>query len=586
MGDSYLADAIDAFDTRRGSDDREPPVFYRQISYEELEECVLNVRDSIAEFYLAPQGEISFASVEEALKGKTVQNASAYGLIDAKIASQNGFGPDGSVGGRYGNNAIFDYSGEINGHWYVCDNDFTYPESADKDAFASDSGDGANETDAAAVSEKPEQRDKGRSAKEKGGGTRKPQRNYTVSGGRYRDANARSGQKDKPRAFRYLSACFGGAVAGGIITVLGITLLLPAVGFPKYLYAPTQEIIHKYEIEKVDSPIEAVYEKVSPCVVGIRTVSPLNDFLFGSRQSTAEGSGIIISSDGYILTNNHVISAAAPIYDHAPAGNDGYAPSDAPHIEVTLKRDPETVYRAVLVSRDAKTDLAVIKIEANDLPVAELGDSDLLKPGEMVLAIGNPGGFEHKGSVTNGIISAIDRNAKTSSGKEIGLIQTNAAINSGNSGGALANARGEVIGINVFRADAYSYEGLGFAIPINSARTVAENLITFSYVRGRAKTGIKYYEAFNVNYGDYTRQNPEIPKGVFVESVEPLSGAFKAGVKTGDIITKMKGIKISDYIEMLDLVETLSPGDIIEVEYFRSGEYYAADVEISEDTGD
>jgi serine protease Do len=175
---------------------------------------------------------------------------------------------------------------------------------------------------------------------------------------------------------------------------------------------------------------------------------------------------------------------------------------------------------------------------------------------------------------------------QTDSGDEFNLIQTNAAINPGNSGGALVNAIGQVIGINTIKVSEPGYEGLGFAIPINSARAVADNLIVFTYAKGRPKIGILYNKEFNSNYEYYKKQRPELPKGVLVDQVEPLSGAFKAGVKEGDIITSFNGSAVESYSEMIAIRDTLKPGDIIGIEVFREDGTHEMQLELSEDVGE
>ena len=398
-------------------------------------------------------------------------------------------------------------------------------------------------------------------------------------------------RKRKSSFWKYALVSFSGAVIGVAVMFLTLRFLMPTLAPKLFSTEPTEprsitEIIRQYEISSIDSPIEAIYEKVSPTIVGIRITSSYNDFFFGQQDAKGEGSGIIIREDGYILTNNHVIAAEmSGGFFPSPGNSTEQSPSNA-KIEVILPDNKEKAYPATLVGRDSKTDLAVLKIDAANLPAAELGDSDLLKPGELVVAIGNPGGLEYMSSVTDGIVSGLNRTVRTEDGKEFSLIQTNAAINPGNSGGALVNAKGQVIGINTIKVAATGYEGLGFAIPINSAKEVANNLIDFNYVKGRAKIGILYQKDFNDNYDYYKKQYKDIPKGVFVAEVEPLSGAFKAGIKAGDIITKMNGVVIEDYNKLIEIRDTLKPGDKIPVEVYRDGETLKLEMELSEDIGD
>ena len=238
--------------------------------------------------------------------------------------------------------------------------------------------------------------------------------------------------------------------------------------------------------------------------------------------ATASGSGIIISEDGYILTNNHIVATSS--------SESYYEVSEATKVTVTLFND-ETEYEAKIVGKDEQTDLAVIKIEKSGLSKAEFADSDSIKVGEFAMAVGNPLGMQS--SVTCGIISAVNREVTDSEGKKFTLIQTDASINSGNSGGALVNAKGEVIGINTLKLSGTGIEGMGFAIPINSAKSVIDQLIEFQTVK-RPALGIT---ATAITEDQSKRYN--VPVGVYVESVEKDSSADEAGLKVGDIITEL-----------------------------------------------
>ena len=209
----------------------------------------------------------------------------------------------------------------------------------------------------------------------------------------------------------------------------------------------------------------AVYaaNKILPSIVGIKIEYSVNTTsIFGrsnTSTATASGSGIIISEDGYILTNNHVVSSSSS------ESNSYYQISEATKVSVTLFND-ETEYEAKIVGQDEQTDLAVIKIEKTGLTKAEFADSDSVKVGEFAMAVGNP--VNMTSTVTTGIVSAVNRKITDSDGKEFTLIQTDAAINAGNSGGALVNSQGQVIGINTLKLQGTGIEGMGFAIPINS----------------------------------------------------------------------------------------------------------------------
>lgn len=327
----------------------------------------------------------------------------------------------------------------------------------------------------------------------------------------------------------------------------------------------------EYEIKETESPVVAVAEKVGPSIVGIKATARVQDFWFGSMETGGDGSGIIISEDGYILTNNHVI---ADVMD----GDRGTKMLNGAKIEVTLAGDNSKTYPATVVGRDAKTDVAVLKINASGLTPAELGDSDSLKLGELAVAIGNPGGFT--GSVTAGIISGLERSLEVGRQKYT-LIQTDAAINPGNSGGALCNSKGQVIGINTVKITAVGFEGLGFAIPINDAKAIFEDLIEYNYVRGRPFLGISPDSRFTKDVADRNR----VPEGVLVYEVVPLSGAYKAGVKVGDIITEFDGMRIKNYNELVDAITAHKPGDTVELKIYRNGETITLQATLEEDKG-
>ncbi|NSW90984.1 MAG: trypsin-like peptidase domain-containing protein [Firmicutes bacterium] len=328
---------------------------------------------------------------------------------------------------------------------------------------------------------------------------------------------------------------------------------------------------YKIEIEKTDSPVTWIAKKVSPSIVGIKITANVQSFFFGEQQATGEGSGIIIKEDGYILTNFHVIENA---YD----SNTNKVRSNA-KIEVFLPNQKEKPYKAEIIGVDWRTDLAVLKIEGKDFPAAELGDSDTLEVGELAVAIGNPGGLEYMGSVTVGVISGLNRSIKSESGYEFKLIQTDAAINPGNSGGALVNSEGKVIGVNSIKIVAQGFEGIGFAIPINTAREIFEDLIEHKYVPGRPFLGIKVDSSFNEEMAKYYR----VPAGVLVQEVIPFSGAYNAGIKVGDIITKCEGKAVKNLEELNAIKNTFKPGDTIKLEIYRNKKYITIEVELTED---
>jgi len=332
---------------------------------------------------------------------------------------------------------------------------------------------------------------------------------------------------------------------------------------------PTTKVV----IENASSPVAAIAKKVGPSVVGIR-VTPKNEGFggfFGNISSPTEGSGIIIRSNGYIMTNYHVISNAL--------NGEG-------KVEVFLPSKKDKPYEAEIISKDYQSELAVIKINETNLPVAPLGDSDKLQVGDIAVAIGNPGGLEFMGSVSSGVISGLNRsvevrdeNGRT---KKLMVIQTDASINPGNSGGALVDAEGNVIGINTLKADTMQgFEGIGFAIPINTAKVTADNLIEFKYVKGRPPR-------LGIMISDVTKEMSEqynVPMGARVESVEPFSGASKAGIEPDDIITKFNGKKVQSSNDLYDLRKDLKAGDIVDVEIYRytDRKYMTVKVKLMED---
>ena len=290
----------------------------------------------------------------------------------------------------------------------------------------------------------------------------------------------------------------------------------------------------------------AVAQKVLPSVVGIKVTYSVNTiFSQNTSTATAEGSGVIISSDGYILTNNHVINSTS-------SSSGSYY---------------STEYKAKIIGTDSQTDLAVIKIDKTNLAAATLGDSDSVQVGEWCMAIGNPLGM--KSSVTVGSISALNRSITDSEGKTYTVIQTDAAINSGNSGGALVNSKGEVIGINTIKASGTGVEGLGFSIPINSTKSIYSDLVQYNKVI-RPYIGISGTDITDDTIKAYPAA--KLVKGAYVRNVIEYSPAEKAGIKVGDIIVKADGKTVSSYNELNTIKNSHKIGDTIEIVVNRNGE--------------
>ncbi len=297
--------------------------------------------------------------------------------------------------------------------------------------------------------------------------------------------------------------------------------------------------------------IPQIVDKVSSSVVGVATTSvSTNVFGFNMGEQQGIGSGVIFSEDGYVLTNYHVIENANQVKVIFSTGQ-----------EVTAK----------VVNYDADADLAVVKItEDVEMPgVAELGNSDNLKAGEDVIAIGNPLGKEYLGSVTNGIISAVNRDVDLSgNGKKTNLIQTNAAINPGNSGGPLINASGQVIGINTAKIQAEGVEGIGFAIPINDAIEKLDML-----VKQKITLGISV-----INVDEKLAEQYKLPVGIYVRNVEDFSIAQKGGIQPGDVIVKFGGKTVKTVDELNEIKNTFSDGDTMAVGFVRQGQTMTANL--------
>ena len=306
----------------------------------------------------------------------------------------------------------------------------------------------------------------------------------------------------------------------------------------------------------------AVYaaNKILPSIVGIKIEYTVNTQSFFGRSSsstaTASGSGIIISDDGYILTNNHVVSSSTS------ESNSYYQITDAGKVTVTLFGD-ETEYEAKIVGQDEQTDLAVIKIEKTGLTKAEFADSDSVKVGEFAMAVGNPVNMDS--TVTTGIVSAVNRKITDSDGKTYTCIQTDAAINSGNSGGALVNSEGKVIGINTLKLSGTGIEGIGFAIPINSTTDITSQLIQYSKVK-RPFIGIS-----GIDLNAETAKTYNLVEGVYVKSVEDFSAAEKAGLKAGDVIIEVEGKSIKTMNELNEVKNSHKIGDELKLKINRNG---------------
>ncbi len=350
---------------------------------------------------------------------------------------------------------------------------------------------------------------------------------------------------------------FIGAILGSLITMLVISQnILPFMQMPDS--TKTQNIPSASISVSGDNPetiYKAVVQKAMPSVVGITTVSTQNDFFYGARQTNGVGTGVIVDERGYILTNSHVV-------------NDGTA------TEVMVLFYDGTKQEAKVLWNEKALDLAVIKVENGGLPVSELGDSDKVEVGDIAVAIGNPLGLEFERSVTQGIISGLNRSIQISETESIdNLIQTDASINPGNSGGPLLNSKGQVIAIN--SAKISSAEGLGFSIPINIAKPIVDQFIENGEFE-RVYLGIR---GVDLNYyKQATGSEINIEEGIYIAAVEPDSAAQKAGLKEGDVLVKFDGKSMDKMSKLIRELYTKRPGDNAELDIFRDGKTQKVDI--------
>lgn len=308
-----------------------------------------------------------------------------------------------------------------------------------------------------------------------------------------------------------------------------------------------QNIIVNEDI-KSENIYHAVIDKAMPSVVGITTITIDTNNLFSIPQELqGVGTGVIVDSKGYILTNSHVVS-------------DGQA------TDVNILFNDGSTSKGKVLWNDPNLDLAIVKGDKTGLPAAELGNSDSVRTGDLSIAIGNPLGLEFQKSVTQGIISGLDRNIQTKKTNMTGLIQTDASINPGNSGGPLLNAKGEVIGINTVKAS--EAEGLGFAIPINIAKPIVDQIIKdgkFEKVTlGIKGIDVKTFEAT-------TGADLEADEGVYIAEVMNASPAQKCGIQPGDVITEVGDMKITTMSDLNKALYNYSVGDKAKVKVNRGG---------------
>lgn len=315
--------------------------------------------------------------------------------------------------------------------------------------------------------------------------------------------------------------------------------------------------------------ITDIVKKVSPSVVGISCMT---------NSGTATGTGIIMSEDGYIITNAHVIDGAQAVSVVLPSNYTEEKDDSSGKLDNLLKKDDDDkTIKAEIIGKDMQTDIAVIKIDKKDLTPVEFGTSAEVLVGEVSIVIGNPLGFNLANTVTAGIISATDRSL-TIEDRTMNLIQTDASINSGNSGGPLINAYGQVIGITSAKVASTYGEGLGFAIPIDEALPIVKDLMENGYVTGRPTLGIS-----GMNISEIYSQYYDIPRGFIVKSVQPGSAAESAGIVVDDIIIGIEGNLIESIEEFNNIKEKYKAGDKITVSLYRNEKIVDVDVILGED---
>ena len=363
-----------------------------------------------------------------------------------------------------------------------------------------------------------------------------------------------------------LTAFLASTITAGAVGAGGYFYLKPIVKTQSVSYnAPSSEASGGastvlFTDSKKTLSVSEIAKQVGPSCVGVinkakiqpqRYYDPFSGRYYYYQQSDelvkqGSGSGIIISEDGYIVTNQHVIA-------------------DASEITIILNTGDE--YTATVIGADSKSDLAVLKINASGLTAAVLGDSTQVEVGDLAVAIGNPLGQELAGTVTAGVISAVNRKM-TVENRSYNLLQTDAAINPGNSGGALVNKYGEVIGINSIKMSNTNIEGIGFAIAISEAKPIIDDLMNSGYVSGRSLIGVTITESKN---------------GLTVYSVSEGSGAEKAGIKQGDLIVKADGKVVTTGEALNEVRDAKKPGDYITLTVIRNGELTDIPVQLSED---
>lgn len=311
--------------------------------------------------------------------------------------------------------------------------------------------------------------------------------------------------------------------------------------------------------ENGELAIKDIAKLTENSVVEITTESVVRGSMLGQYVYEGAGSGVIIASDGYIVTNNHVIDSAS---------------------KIMIKLKNGDVHEATVVGRSSESDIAVLKVDATNLQPVVIGDSSKLVVGDTAVVVGNPLGSG--ATVTNGIISALDREIDLGD-SIMNLLQTNAAVNPGNSGGGLFNGKGELVGIVVAKSAGEDIEGIGFAIPINDIKETVSEIKTYGYIRGRVLLGVNLLEIDNAWDAMMYRLDS---LGVYVKSVEDDSDAQKAGIKAGDKITSINGKEVTTADDVKKEISSKSPGDKVTLGIYRNGREYNINIVLSEYKGE
>ena len=400
---------------------------------------------------------------------------------------------------------------------------------------------------------------------EPAGSSTEPPRYYTPP---ERTVKEPRGKKEKKRVWpKALALCLACILLGGCLGALfaerSIDLKIAALQESVKTEMETQisslrEEIHSIKLGNSGAAQSSsglggaqIFEMAKEQVVGITTEVTYQNFFGMSSSSAVSGSGFVISEDGYILTNYHVIETA---YSN--------------NLDITVMTYDGTKYTAAIVGFESGNDIAVLKIDATGLSPVAFGNSDEITMGETVYAVGNPLG-ELAYSMSTGTVSGLDREIVTDeSVVGINMFQIDAAVNPGNSGGPVYNRLGQVVGVVTAKYSSTGVEGLGFAIPVNDASSIADDLINKGYVTGKAYLGIWLDERYDAMYAEYYN----MPLGAYIRAVDQGSCAEKAGLQAGDIITKLGGKEISSYTDLKAAVRNYSAGDSAEVEYYRAGE--------------